>query len=188
MSQPDRAVLSFLSRRRSSPPRILTGPPPSRDEVIELLRIAARVPDHGKLAPWRFVVLEPATLDRLAPLLAEHVAASGGDEAAVEKARSALASPSVVAVVLSPVDSPKVPEWEQALSAGAVAMQLLNAALASGWGGAWLTGPAADPAFAGPHLGLAPHERVVALIHLGRAANPAPDRPRPDIAARTVFL
>lgn len=188
MPQPDRAVLSFLSHRRSSPPRALTGPAPTRDEVLELLRIAARVPDHGKLEPWRFVVLERAALDRLAPLLASHVAARGGDEAAVEKARSAFASPLVVAVVLSPVDSPKVPEWEQALSAGAVAMQLLNAALASGWGAAWLTGPAADPAFAGPHLGVAPHERVVALVHLGQTRNPTPDRPRPDIAAKTVFL
>ncbi|KRW97438.1 nitroreductase [Paracoccus sp. MKU1] len=188
MEHADPATLAFLRRRRSHPPKLLTGPAPSREALAELLEMAARVPDHGKLEPWRFLVLERATLDRLAPVLAEHVAASGGDEAAVEKARSAFASPVIVAVVSAPVESPKIPEWEQFLSAGAVCLELLNAALAAGYGAAWLTGPAAQPDFARTHLGIGEDERIVGLIHIGRRGATPPERPRPDVAAKTTFL
>lgn len=188
MQQIDPQTLSFLRNRRSHPPKLLSGPPPSREVLMDLLVLAARVPDHGKLEPWRFVVLERATLDRLAPVLADHVAAAGGDAAAVEKARSAFASPVIVAVVSSPVDSPKVPEWEQVLSAGAVCLELVNAALAAGFCAAWLTGPAAQPEFARAHLGLGPQERIAGLIHIGQRGATPPDRPRPDVAAHTVFL
>lgn len=181
-------TLSFLRARRSHPPRTLSGPPPSHEALMSLLELGARVPDHGKLEPWRFVVLERATLDRLAPVLADHVAATGADAAAVEKARSAFDSPLIVAVVSSPVESPKIPQWEQFLSAGAVCLELVNAALASGLGAAWLTGPAAGPAFAKAHLGLHEGEQVVGLIHIGQRGATPPDRPRPDIAARTTFL
>ena len=92
------------------------------------------------------------------------------------------------AVVSSPVDSPKVPEWEQFLSAGAVCLGLVNAALAAGYGAAWLTGPAAQPGFAQAHLGLAPHERIAGLVHIGQRGATPPDRPRPDIASKTSFL
>ncbi len=188
MQHIDPATLSFLRNRRSHPPKLLSGPPPSRAELLDLLHLAARVPDHGKLEPWRFVVLERATLDRLAPVLADHVAAAGGDAAAVEKARSAFDSPVIVGVVSAPVESPKVPEWEQFLSAGAVCLELVNAALAAGFGAAWLTGPAAQPGFATAHLGLTAGEKLVGLIHIGRRGNTPPDRPRPDVAAKTVFL
>ena len=181
-------ALEFLRTRRSHPPKMLQGPAPDRGQLRELLTIAARVPDHGKLEPWRFIVLERAALDRLAPLLADHAAAQGGDEAAVAKARSAFESPLIVAVVSSPVDSAKIPLWEQQMSAGAVCLSLLNAALAAGWGAAWLTGPAAGDDFARVHLGVAEGERVVGLIHIGTGPDEVPDRPRPDVAARTVFL
>ena len=188
MQYTDPATLSFLRNRRSHPPKMLSGPPPTRDELMALLELAARVPDHGKLEPWRFVVLERAALDRLAPVLAGHVAAQGGDEAAVEKARSAFDSPVIVAVVSAPVESPKVPEWEQFLSAGAVCLELVNAALAAGYGAAWLTGAAAQPEFAQAHLGTGMDEKVVGLIHIGQRGATPPDRPRPDIAAKTTFL
>lgn len=182
-------TLDFLRRRRSHPPRTLRGPAPSWTELAELLTIAARVPDHGKLVPWRFVVLERATLDRLAPVLGDYVAACGGDEAAVAKARDAFGSPVIVAVVSSPLAGHKVPEWEQFLSAGAVCLSLLNAALASGWGASWLSGRASDADFAQAHLGLGPHERVAGFIHIGtRGGSDIPDRPRPDVAAITSFL
>ncbi|WP_324327081.1 nitroreductase family protein [Paracoccus solventivorans] len=181
-------ALDFLARRRSRPPKLLSAPAPDREALARLLTVAARVPDHGKLEPWRFVVLERATLDRLAPLLAEHVRAKGGDETAAEKARSGFDSPLIVAVVSSPVDSAKIPLWEQQMSAGAVCLSLLNAALAAGWGAAWLTGPAAGDDFARAHLGVAEGERVVGLIHIGTGPDEVPDRPRPDVAARTVFL
>ena len=181
-------ALDFLAGRRSRPPKMLRAPAPDREELARLLTVAARVPDHGKLEPWRFVVLERAALDRLAPLLAEHVRATGGDEAAAEKAGSAFGSPLIVAVVSAPVDSPKIPLWEQQMSAGAVCLSLLNAALAAGWGAAWLTGPAAGDDFARAHLNVAQGERIVGLIHIGTGPDQVPDRPRPDVAARTVFL
>ena len=146
------------------------------------------MPDHGKLEPWRFVVLERGTLDRLAPTLARHVLATGGDPAAAEKAASAFASPLIVAVVSAPAESPKVPLWEQEMSAGAVCLSLLNAALGAGWGAAWLSGPATDADFARAHLGVGPNERIVGLIHIGTRSGEVPDRPRPDVAAKTVFL
>ncbi|WP_134726054.1 nitroreductase family protein [Paracoccus luteus] len=182
-------ALQFLRHRRSHPPRTLAAPGPNRDQLADLLTLAARVPDHGKLEPWRFVVLERAALDRLAPALADAVAAQGGDAAAVDKARSAFDSPLIVAVVSSPAPHAKVPEWEQFLSAGNVCLSLVNAALAAGFGAAWLTGPAAQPEFARTHLGVTGDERIVGLIHIGRPGPAAiPDRPRPDVAAKTVFL
>ncbi|SMO32229.1 nitroreductase family protein [Paracoccus laeviglucosivorans] len=188
MQHTDPQTLYFLRHRRSHPPKLLSGPAPSDRELMDLLELAARVPDHGKLEPWRFIVLGRETLDRLAPMLGDHVAATGGDDAAVDKARSAFGSPVIVAVVSAPVDSPKIPEWEQFLSAGAVCLELVNAALAAGYGAAWLTGPAAQPEFANAHLGVSTGERVVGLIHIGQRGNAPPERPRPDIAAKTVFL
>lgn len=189
MQHIDPQTLYFLRHRRSHPPRTLVAPAPTRHELMNLLTLAARVPDHGKLEPWRFIVLERAALDRLAPVVAQHVAGSGGDAAAVDKARSALASPVIVAVVFSPVASDKIPEWEQFLSAGAVCLTLLNASLAAGYGAAWLSGPVAQPGFARAHLGLADQERIAGLIHIGsRGPAEVPDRPRPDVAAKTVFL
>lgn len=182
-------ILQFLATRRSHPPKLMTGPGPDRDQLTELLTLAARVPDHGKLEPWRFVVLGRQTLDALAPRLHAAVLADGQDQAAADKAASAFASPVIVAVIHSPVDSPKVQEWEQALSSGAVCLGLVNAALASGWGAAWLTGFAAlNRDFAQDHLGVAPHERVAGLIHIGTPGPTPPERPRPDIAAKTRFL
>ena len=186
MEHRNQGALEFLASRRSHPPKLLTGPAPDREELIRLLTLAARVPDHGKLEPWRFVVLGRETLDRLAPILRQEVLASGQDTAAAEKAASAFASPVIVAVVSSPVDSDKIPHWEQILSAGAVCLGLVNAALASGWGAAWLTGFAAlDEGFGRAHLGLKDGERVAGLVHIGTRRTTPPERPRPAIEAKT---
>lgn len=156
---------------------------------MQLLQTAARVPDHGKLEPWRFIVLERAALDRLSPLLHEAVIEQGQDELAAEKAASAMESPLIIAVVFSPVDSPKVPEWEQFLSSGAVCLGLVNAALAAGWGASWLTGYTSHNAdFGQRHLGITGAERIVGMIHLGTPGTPPTDRPRPDIASKMTFL
>ncbi|TRW97695.1 nitroreductase [Paracoccus sp. M683] len=182
-------ALEFLASRRSHPPRLLRQPAPNRDQITQMLTLAARAPDHGKLEPWRFLVMERAALDHLAPILRQEVLAAGQDDAAAEKAVSALASPVVVAVISAPVDSDKVPEWEQFLSAGAVCLGLVNAALASGWGAAWLTGFAAmNQGFAQAHLGLAKGERIAGLVHIGTRGEVPPERPRPDIAAKTTYL
>ncbi|WP_347139753.1 nitroreductase [Paracoccus sp. SSK6] len=183
------AALDFLATRRSHPPKMLRAPAPDRAEILRLLTLAARTPDHGKLEPWRFVVLERAALDRLAPHLRNQVLASGQDQAVADKAASAFDSPVIVAVVSAPVASEKVPQWEQFLSAGAVCLGLVNAALASGWGAAWLTGPAVlDETFGRTHLGLSEHERIVGLVHIGSRGETPPERPRPDVAAKTSWL
>ncbi|MCF3972792.1 nitroreductase family protein [Paracoccus salsus] len=183
------AAVDFLATRRSHPPKLLKDPAPDRAEVMRLLTLAARAPDHGKLEPWRFVVLERPALDRLVPILRQEVLADGQDAAAAEKAVSAFASPLIVAVISAPIADHKIPVWEQVLSAGAVCLGLVNAALASGWGAAWLTGFAAtNEGFAQAHLGLAAHERVAGLIHIGTRADAPPERPRPDIDAKTRWL
>lgn len=183
------AALQFLGSRRSHPPKLLQEPAPDHDQILQLLTLAARVPDHGKLEPWRFIVLQRETLDRLAPVLRQGVLASGQDEVAADKAEAAFTSPLIVAVIFSPVESPKAPEWEQFLSAGAVCLGLVNAALASGWGAAWLTGFAAlNPDFGRTHLGLTSTERIAGLVHIGTRRETPPERPRPDVAARTTWL
>jgi nitroreductase len=182
-------AVEFLASRRSHPPKLLKEPAPDQAELMRLLTLAARVPDHGKLEPWRFVVLSRPVLDRLAPILRQEVLAEGQDAAAAEKAASAFASPLIVAVVSAPVESEKVPGWEQFLSAGAVCLGLVNAALASGWGAAWLTGYAAlNAGFGQAHLGLAQGERVVGLVHLGSRGDAPPERPRPDVSDKTTWL
>lgn len=181
-------VLEFLRRRRSVPPALLGAPAPSRDELHGLLEMAARVPDHGKLEPWRFLILGPETKARIAPLVAERVRADGRGEEKAAKAGAAFRSPMIVAVVFSPKDSDKVPEWEQFLSAGAVCVSLVNAALAAGYGASWLTGMATDEDFARAHLGLGADERIAGLIHIGSSDAAPPDRPRPDIDAITDWM
>ena len=182
---PDRnqPALDFLLSRRSRPAKPLTGPAPDRDARTEILTAAARTPEHGKLEPWRFIVLERGALDRLADLAKARGEARGHEARDGEKAGSQFAdSPRAVVVVESPVISDKIPVIEQTYSAGAVALSLLNAALAAGWGANWLTGwVASDPVFTTAGLGLSPHERVVGTIHIGTATAAPPDRPRPDL-------
>lgn len=189
MEHRNESAVEFLSTRRSHPPKTLTAPAPDREELLELLTLAARAPDHGKLEPWRFAVLDRQALDRLQPILRQEVLADGQDSAAAEKAVSAFGSPLVVVVISAPVASEKIPHWEQILSAGAVCFGLVNAALASGWGAAWLTGFAAsNGGFARAHLGLQEGEQIAGLVHIGTRGNTPPERPRPDIDAKTSWL
>lgn len=183
-------VLDFLASRRSRPAKTLTTPVPDRMMVETLLTIAARTPDHGKLEPWRFVVLERDACLRLADLAAQRGAEKGLAPEQIEKARNQFASAHlVVTVVAAPMDSPKIPEIEQTLSTGAVCQQLLTAALASGWGANWLTAwMAFDRAFLDKGLGLGDHEWVAGFIHLGRETATPPERPRPDTAALTTWI
>ena len=186
----DEAALTFLSTRRSRPPRTLAAPAPDRTALREMLTIAARVPDHGKLEPWRFIVLEKPALERLADeaavfaathLLPEEVAAKGVSQF--------VQSPLCVALIAVPRPTEKVPAIEQTLSVGAAGMQLVNAALAAGWGAAWLTGWVAhDLRFAAPALGLAPGEWVAGLIHIGTETAPPPERPRPDLDSLITWV
>jgi nitroreductase len=183
MPNPNSAALDFLATRRSRPAKTLTGPVPDRQALTQLLTIAARTPDHGKLEPWRFLVLERPALERLAKTIPTLGQDLGIDSERTEKMRMQFADAELaVAVVASPKPSEKIPEIEQTLSAGAVAMQLLSAALAAGWGANWLTGWAShDRAWREANLGLMPDEWLAGLIHIGTQTSTPPDRPRPDL-------
>ena len=190
MPDPNRAALDFLLTRRSRPAKTLGLPVPDRAGLAPILTAAARTPDHGKLEPWRFIVLERAALLRLADAVQAHAGETGIDPEKAVKMHAQFANAHLaVAVVAAPKPSDKIPEIEQILSAGAVCLQLLNAALAAGWGANWLTGWAShDPGFTGPHLGLAPHESIAGLIHIGTETSAPPERPRPDLDQITTWV
>jgi len=179
-------VLDFLLPRRSRPAKLLSPPGPGRDELRRLLTAAARVPDHGKLEPWRFVVLDGAAPGRIAAAIRARAALTGAN--ADKGALAFEQAPVAVAVVGVPRASDTIPSLEQTLSAGCVCLSLLNAALAAGWGANWLTGwPAHDPEFLAAELGVRDPEWVAGFIHIGSCATPPPDRPRPDVAAITTW-
>ena len=187
---PNPAVTAFLRMRRSRPAKTLTSPGPGPAAVLDLLTLAARTPDHGKLEPWRFVVIESAAMARIADLTQAHGAALGIAPDKIAKAVEVYrSSPGAVVVVESPKPSDKVPGIEQTYSAGAVCLALVNAALAAGWGANWLSGWAShDPDFCAAAFDLAPQERVAGIIHIGTETSAPPDRPRPDVAALTTWM
>ncbi len=185
MANPE--ALEFLLTRRSRPAKLLAAPGPAREELVRLLTAAARVPDHGKLEPWRFVVLEGAGRAGFAAAIRARAAAAGQD--ADKGALAFEQAPLVVAVVGSPKASDKIPALEQTLSAGAVALSLVNAALAAGWGASWLTGwPAYDRELVEAELGLAAGEWIAGFVYIGTCENPPPDRPRPEVEAITTWI
>ena len=190
MPDPNPAALKFLETRRSRPAKTLTGPVPSREELGRLLTVAARCPDHGKLEPWRFIVLETPAMGRLAQSVPAAGARLGIEPERIAKAVAQFADADLaVAVIASPKPSEKIPEIEQTLSAGAVCMQLLNAALAAGWGANWLSGWAShDPTWREQNLGLMPREWIAGFIHIGTETSTPPDRPRPDMDSITEWI
>ncbi|WP_288584738.1 nitroreductase [uncultured Methylobacterium sp.] len=179
------ATLDLLHTRRSVPPIQLAGPGPSPEELDAILAAASRVPDHGKLAPWRFVLIEGEGRERIGRVIAETYRADhpDADEArlALEAKRLAHA-PLVVAIVSRAGPHAKIPDWEQVLSAGAVAMNLTVAANALGFRTAWLTEWMAYDRRILDAVGLDPTERLAGFVHVGRAEQVPPDRPRPALA------
>tara|TARA_R110002110_G_scaffold18457_20_gene77377 strand:- start:558 stop:1136 length:579 start_codon:yes stop_codon:yes gene_type:complete len=183
-------ALHFLQTRRSRPSKTLTLPVPDRAALVPLLTAAARTPDHGKLEPWRFIVLESAPMKRLADVAEARGRALNLDAEKIAKGRSQF-DQGALAVVVVEVQKPseKVPPVEQTYSAGAVCLALLNAALASGWGANWLSGWAShDRGFMRDGLGLEDHEKIAGIIHIGTETNAPPERPRPDIESITTWL
>lgn len=183
MPDPNPAALDFLLTRRSRPAKTLGLPVPTPEQLMPILTAASRSPDHGKLEPWRFVVLEGAALRRLG----EHARARATDlgldnEQADKGAQQFETGHLAVAVIEVRKPSDKIPELEQTYAVGGVCLALLNAALASGWGANWLSGwPSHDRGFMMQALGLAAHERIAGFIHIGTEASAPPDRPRPDL-------
>ncbi|MBX9933908.1 MAG: nitroreductase [Methylobacterium sp.] len=180
------ATLDLLRARRSVPPLNLNEPGPSRTELDAILTIASRVPDHGKLAPWRFIVIEGEARTRIGAVIAKAYAADHPEADAarldIEQRRLAHA-PCVVAVVSRAGPHIKIPEWEQVLSAGAATMNLVVAANAAGFSTAWLTEWFAYDRRVLDALGLEPRERMAGFVHIGRAKEVPPDRPRPELDA-----
>ncbi len=190
-TQPSVDTLRFLARRRSLVVKDICEPGPTAAELDDLLRVAVRVPDHGKLAPWRFIVIEGAARTRLGAVLEQAFVNRQPDAApttvALERARFERV-PTIVVVVSAPVSTPKVPEWEQVLSAGAVCYQLLLAANAAGFAAQWLTEWYAYDRHVLAALGLVGGERVAGFLHIGSPEGDAEERRRPDARALTTRL
>jgi nitroreductase len=173
-------VLDFLALRRSASAVTLAEPAPDADELDGLLRLATRVPDHGKLSPWRFVLLRGEDKAAFAARL-EALAKGRGDARAVAKLAKLKAPPLGVAVISSPRDS-EIPQWEQVLSAGAVCVNLLYAAQALGYGANWITDWYAYDTDAQAILGLSAGEQVAGFIFIGTPREPPQERERPQLA------
>ncbi len=178
-------ALDLLKTRRSIPAQFLAEPAPTDAEIETLLTIASRVPDHGKLAPWRFVIIRgsarAALGERLADLLAARDPATPAQRLDEERGRFTRA-PLVIAVISRAAEHVKIPIWEQQLSAGASVMNLEIAAHAMGFAACWLTEWVAYDAEASAIVGTRAGERIAALVHIGTPTIPPQDRPRPALA------
>jgi nitroreductase len=178
-------AIELLKTRRSVKPREMSGPGPSPAELETILTIGARVPDHGKLAPWRFIVFEGDARQRAGEVIAQVFSRKNPQatpaEIAVEQRRLADA-PLVIGVVSFTRPHPKVPAWEQELSAGASAMNMVTAATALGYGACWLTGWFAFDRDVLDGLGLKADEKLAGLIYIGTPGKLGEDRPRPALS------
>lgn len=180
-------MLAILARRRSTKVIHFKEPGPSAEQLTTLLGLAARVPDHGKLGPWRFVIIEGEGRVRAGETLAQALQQTQqqADETSLQLARNTfLRAPVCVMVVSAAVANTKIPEWEQHLSSGAVCFALLLAAHAMGYGGCWLTGWPVYNAHARMGLGLEEHEQIAGFIHLGTATEAPTERTRADFRSR----
>ncbi len=154
-------LLTFLRKRRSGLAKTMCAPGPDSNQLQTLLEIAARVPDHGKLVPWRFVVLQGDDRGRLDGVFTR--------------------APCVIVVISKAQPHDKIPEWEQVLSAGAVCMNLLTGAQSMGFAAQWLTGIQAYDMEIGKKLGLVLHEKIAGFIYIGTKTQEPTERPRPDL-------
>ncbi|HWK39702.1 MAG TPA: nitroreductase [Hyphomicrobium sp.] len=179
-------VISFLSARRSVKPDRLAAPAPSPEELETIFTIASRVPDHKKLAPWRFIVIEGEARAKLGEVIAEACIAAEKEAPShvrLETERGRLQrAPMVIAVVSRITQHRSAPEWEQVLSAGAACFNLCLAANALGYGTSWITEWIAYNKAVGAALGLAENERVAGFIYIGTPTEASSERERPALA------
>lgn len=178
-------TLTFISRI-SSPSNTLVEPGPNRAELLSILESAVHCPDHGRLQPWRFVIIQNEQRDKLGKLVFEQLLIEQPDASPirVEKERTRFSfAPCIVAVVHSPKPHPKIPEIEQILSGGAVCMNILHAAHQLGFGAQWLTGFSAYNKVVLHALGLSSEERILGFMHIGSKSQETKDRERPEITS-----
>ena len=180
------SLLDALQSRRSVPSKQLTVPGPDEDTLLRMLQAAARVPDHGKLVPFRFLRIQGDDRQALGDALAARTLQRDPQAAAaaVEKDRARFShAPLIITVVARLTPGHKVPEQEQWLTAGCVCFALLQSAQALGFGAQWLTGWAAYDEVVGRVLGLQENEQVAGFIHIGTPRLDVPERERPDAGA-----
>ncbi|MBJ3774881.1 nitroreductase family protein [Acuticoccus mangrovi] len=180
------ALRDYLATRRTIPSAFLGEPGPDPATLEAMLTIAARVPDHGKLAPWRFIVFEGEGRKVAGERVAKLAQASGKSGDIEAELGRFLRSPTVVAVVSRAAPHVKIPEWEQVLSAGAVCLNLLHAAAAYGFSAQWLSEWIAYDRDALATLGVAEGEKIAGFIHIGTPEAAPFERARPDVAALTT--
>jgi nitroreductase len=176
-------ILQLLDGRRSTPSRLLGEPGPDPLQLRRMLRTALRVPDHGKLTPWRLLAIRGDARGRLGELLAtrQRQRDPAASQAVIDKDRQRFShAPLIITVISRITDTDRIPEPEQLLSGGCVCFSLLLAAHALGFGAQWLTSWAAYDAEIMQALGLQPGERVLGFIHIGTAQGEVPERTRPD--------
>lgn len=182
----ENTIIEFLSRRRSVKPDRLTAPGPSASELDTILTIASRVPDHKKLAPWRFVVFEGDARARFGAIIAEACVAAEKEPPSyvrLETERNRfMRAPTVIAVISRVTPHRSAPEWEQVLSGGAACLNLCLAANALGYGTSWLTEWTAYNKTIGTALGLTENERVAGFIYIGTPTERSEERERPALA------
>jgi nitroreductase len=188
-NHPAPKALDLLLTRRSGSAKAMKEPGPSKKQLAEILQAAARAPDHGKLFPWRFIILEGKGRVRAGDILAEVMEAEGERAKQVEEERERfLRAPVVVCVVSSAREQHKIPVWEQELSAGAACQNMLIAATASGFVANWLTEWYAYHPVVKERLGLKAGERIAGFVYIGTPADELEERPRPDMGKIvTVF-
>ena len=179
-------ALDLLLTRRSVPAAALKPPGPDEAALSTILSVATRVPDHGKLTPWRLILFRGTAREDFGNILADAFVDANpearAEQIAFERGRF-LRAPLIICVVSAPKEHVKIPEWEQRLSAGAVCFNLLHAAHASGFAASWITEwYAYDEAVRGA-IGLGPSERIAGFIYIGTAKARPPERPRPDLDA-----
>ncbi|PSJ59781.1 nitroreductase family protein [Pseudaminobacter soli (ex Li et al. 2025)] len=177
-------IIEFMLARSSAPILELREPAPGDAEIRTMLTIASRVPDHGRLEPWRFIVCRGDARHRIGEQLAELAERREGPLTEGRRNQELTRfsrAPLVIGVVSSPKENPKIPQWEMFLSGGAAAMNLIVAANALGYKTNWITNWYSDVEEGRRILGLAPHERVVGFVHIGSFDGDVPERPRPDI-------
>jgi nitroreductase len=177
------SVLALLASRRSASAKAMAEPGPNAAEISAILQVAVRVPDHGKLTPWRFIVIEGEARTQAGDILAKRWRALNpghGEAIVAEQRRTFLRAPVVVGVVSTAGEHPKIPVWEQVLSAGAVCQNMLIAAAAMGIGCQWITGwQAYDREFLAA-LGVGEGEKMAGFVYFGTPVEPVTDRPRPE--------